>query len=223
MHQIQHILGGIYTGLIFYGMSWLLILLNMFGITSMTVSTSILILLIVPISAMIPDLDFSLGAKLQKYHSKKYDIDIFMLKGSPRYHRSVLTHSHLLIIPFFLWIFFFGTDLLVAYILAGMILGINSHLTLDLIPYTVPEELYTKRFSQWHVFKYRFKKIFSHDITGVLKSWKFIKINMKNERKWYYVNIFWGYVMIGLLIAQNVYFNYAGIGGNLFSWLLTVL
>ncbi|MHA1893314.1 MAG: metal-dependent hydrolase [Candidatus Helarchaeota archaeon] len=179
-------------------------------------------MLVVPLFSLFPDLDFTLGAKIMKYHSKKYDIDIYILKGSPRYHRSVLTHSHLIIIPFFLYIFFFSSDLTISYIMAAVILGVNSHLILDLIPYKVPEELYTKPHPQWEVFKYRFKAVFKHDITGVLKSWWIIKINVKNERRRYYVNILFGFMMFALLICQNVYFTTIGHQENLFTWIVSL-
>lgn len=220
MHQVQHVIGGIYAGLIFYGLSWLLLFLNFINVTSMTVSTSIIILFIVPLFSLYPNLDFSLGAKMMKYHSKKYDIDIYMLKGTPRYHRSVLTHSHILIIPFF--VFLFGTDLGIAYIMAAAILGINSHLLLDLIPYKVPDELYTKKHKTWEVFKYRAKKVFSRDITGVLKSWWIFKVDFRNERRWYYLNILGGFVMFGLLIWQNIFFTTLGIQSNLILWILSL-
>lgn len=216
MQQVQHIIGGIYAALIFYGLSWLLILLNFVRITSITVSTSVLILLIVPLFALYPDLDFSLGAKIKTYHSKKLDIDLNMLEGSPRYHRSVLTHSQILLVPFFFYLLFFSDNLILQYLLAGAILGLNSHLLLDLNPYKVPEELWG---SQWKIFKYRLKVVFIHNITGVLKSWKFIKINLKHGRRWYYLNIFFGFIMFAILILQNVIFTTMNIQGNLFTWL----
>ncbi len=216
MQQVQHIIGGIYAALIYYGLSWLLVLLNFVGITSITVSTSVLILLIVPLFGLYPDLDFSLGARIKTYHSKKLNVDINMLEGSPKYHRSVLTHSQILLVPFFFYLLFFSDSLILQYILAGAILGLNSHLLLDLIPYKVPEELWG---SQWKIFKYRLKAVFSHDITGVLKSWKFIKINLKYERRWYYVNIIGGFAMFAALILQNVIFTTMNIQGNLFTWL----
>ena len=216
MRQTQHIFGGIYTALIFYGISWLLVLLGYLQITSITVTTSILILLLVPLFGLYPDLDFALGARIKTYHSKKLDVDLHMLEGSPRYHRSVLTHSQLIMIPFFFYLLFFSSDLVLQYILAGAILGLNSHLILDLIPYKVPEELWG---SQWKIFKYRLKAVFKHNITGVLKSWKFIKINVKHERRWYYSHIIIGFIMFAVLIAQNIIFTTLNLQGNLFMWI----
>jgi hypothetical protein len=223
MRQVQHVIGGVYTALIFYGLSWLLRILNIFNITNMTITTTVLILLIIPLFALYPDLDFVLGASMKKKYDKKLKREIYELVSSPKHHRSIATHSHVFILPFFLYIFLFSTEFSMGYIMCGIILGINSHLLLDLIPYDVPDKLYEKTFPQWEIFKYRFKKIFSRDITGVLKSWKFIKVDSKHERRIYYGQIFLGFVMVGLLIFQNIYFNYVSFNGSMFDFIYLMI